>query len=263
MQNEFEKQVKAKMEELDFVPSAPVWPKIEAQIRQEKDRRRLLLWLPLLTLLVGGAITWMVIKASDKSSLAIQPGVEKTMEEKPLVDHLPVSPRESSVTLEETEGPVLIETGDRDRKQNSESIVERPAVEGTKQAGQKIIKDPAMAQEKLYTAENKIESFKNNNDKKTLSTSTVPDADPLKSAPKNTIPVNESNIEKTNQKLQPSKEKLAVPVADSQFKKQALVLQDFPPVNGKETVNQDVAGQLLVQKDSNTVATIAPAKTFG
>jgi len=45
MQNEFEKQVQQKMEELQLVPSAPVWEKIEEQIRRKKDRRRLILHL--------------------------------------------------------------------------------------------------------------------------------------------------------------------------------------------------------------------------
>jgi hypothetical protein len=66
MQNEFEKQVQQKMEELDLVPSAPVWQKIEAQIRQKKDRRRLILWIPLLLiLLVGG--TWWLSQTNEHS----------------------------------------------------------------------------------------------------------------------------------------------------------------------------------------------------
>ena len=66
MQNEFEKQVQQKMEELDLVPSAPVWQKIEAQIRQKKDRRRLILWIPmLLILLLGG--TWWLSQTNENS----------------------------------------------------------------------------------------------------------------------------------------------------------------------------------------------------
>ncbi len=83
MQKEFEKQVKEKMEELDFVPSAPVWTKIEAQIRQEKDRRRMLVWLPLLTLLVGGSIAWYVISAGGNSQVSHQPSIEQNSPEVP------------------------------------------------------------------------------------------------------------------------------------------------------------------------------------
>jgi hypothetical protein len=60
MQNEFEKQVQQKMEELKLVPSEPVWQKVEMQIRKKKDRRRLIFWIPLLALLLGGGL-WIGI----------------------------------------------------------------------------------------------------------------------------------------------------------------------------------------------------------
>ncbi len=41
----FEKQVRRKMDELSLSPSAPVWNKVEEQIRKKKDRRRIVLWL--------------------------------------------------------------------------------------------------------------------------------------------------------------------------------------------------------------------------
>src|SRR4051812_29977865 len=59
MQNEFEKQVREKMKELNLVPSAPVWDRVEEQIRQKKDRRRAIIWLPLLGLLLAGGIWWL------------------------------------------------------------------------------------------------------------------------------------------------------------------------------------------------------------
>lgn len=65
MQNEFEKQVQQKMEELKLVPSEPVWQKVEMQIRRKKDRRRLIFWIPLLVVLLGGGL-WMRIDYSSK-----------------------------------------------------------------------------------------------------------------------------------------------------------------------------------------------------
>src|SRR6476660_6757739 len=56
MPNNFEKQVKEKMDELTFVPTAPVWEQIQKQIRAKKDRRRFLLWLPIIILLTGSCI---------------------------------------------------------------------------------------------------------------------------------------------------------------------------------------------------------------
>jgi cytoskeletal protein RodZ len=54
MQNEFEKQVQQKMEELRLVPSDPVWEKVEMQIRKKKDRRAVIFWIPLLALVAVG-----------------------------------------------------------------------------------------------------------------------------------------------------------------------------------------------------------------
>ncbi len=66
MQNEFEKRVQQKIEELNLVPSDPVWQKVELQIRRKKDRRRFIFWIPLLILLLGGGL-WMGIDYSSKN----------------------------------------------------------------------------------------------------------------------------------------------------------------------------------------------------
>lgn len=70
MQNDFEKQVQQKMEELDLIPSAPVWEKIELQIRDKKDRRRYVLWFFLLCLLLGGGVAWLSMQSDDLKSLS-------------------------------------------------------------------------------------------------------------------------------------------------------------------------------------------------
>src|SRR5256885_11135997 len=68
MQNEFEKQVKEKIEELNFTPSEPVWQNIEMKIRDKKDRRSILLWIPLLFALLGGGIVWLNYGTGEKHS---------------------------------------------------------------------------------------------------------------------------------------------------------------------------------------------------
>jgi hypothetical protein len=72
MQNEFEKQVQQKMEELQLVPSAPVWEKIEEQIRRKKDRRRLILWLPLLCLFLAAGVWWLNTGDNGRKDIARQ-----------------------------------------------------------------------------------------------------------------------------------------------------------------------------------------------
>jgi hypothetical protein len=68
MQNEFEKQVQQKMEELKLVPSDPVWEKVEMQIRKKKDRRRVIFWIPLFALI--GAGLWLGIDQYSNSQIA-------------------------------------------------------------------------------------------------------------------------------------------------------------------------------------------------
>ena len=72
MQNEFEKQVQQKMEELQLVPSAPVWEKIEEQIRRKKDRRRLILWLPLLCLFLAAGVWWLNSGDNGRKEMSLQ-----------------------------------------------------------------------------------------------------------------------------------------------------------------------------------------------
>lgn len=75
MQNEFEKQVKQRMEELKLVPSEPVWQKVELQIRKEKDRQRVLFWIPLFALI--GAGLWIGIDRYTETIAFKAPGSAK------------------------------------------------------------------------------------------------------------------------------------------------------------------------------------------
>lgn len=63
--NPFENKAKQKLDELKFTPSDAVWQKVEGRIKKDKDRRRLLVWLPLFCLLLcaGG---WYFISVNSK-----------------------------------------------------------------------------------------------------------------------------------------------------------------------------------------------------
>lgn len=52
-ENEFEKRVQDKMEELSFIPSDVVWHKVEEELRPKKEKRRLLWMLPLFIIFIG------------------------------------------------------------------------------------------------------------------------------------------------------------------------------------------------------------------
>lgn len=56
-ENNFEKNVRQKLDELRLKPSPGVWEDVERRIRREKKRRRIIFWLPFLTLLTGAGLT--------------------------------------------------------------------------------------------------------------------------------------------------------------------------------------------------------------
>ena len=59
-ENDFEKQVQQLFDELRLKPSAEVWPKVSSRIRNEKGRKRALIWLPLALLLLGSGGYWLL-----------------------------------------------------------------------------------------------------------------------------------------------------------------------------------------------------------
>ncbi|MDP4250979.1 MAG: hypothetical protein Q8918_12790 [Bacteroidota bacterium] len=63
--NHFEHKAKNKLDELKFIPSEAVWLNVQAQIKKDKDRRRLLLWLPAACLLLGAG-TWYLFHGKSK-----------------------------------------------------------------------------------------------------------------------------------------------------------------------------------------------------
>lgn len=56
--NDFEKQVRQKMDELQLRPSGEVWTEVEKRIRKEKQRRRFVLWFFITGLLLLGGTAW-------------------------------------------------------------------------------------------------------------------------------------------------------------------------------------------------------------
>jgi hypothetical protein len=102
MPNNFEKQVKEKMDELTFVPTAPVWEEIQKQIRAKKERRRFLLWLPLLVLVTGTG-TWLLrnrqVNKVEHTTVDIK---KHQMKE---VDRSPVTVQEVIREKEDVQGP--------------------------------------------------------------------------------------------------------------------------------------------------------------
>lgn len=68
--HDFEKQVQLRLEQLKLRPSTAVWAEVERNIRLQKRRRRLLIWLPaaLLVMIAGGYLALQQIGRQDIST---------------------------------------------------------------------------------------------------------------------------------------------------------------------------------------------------
>lgn len=68
--HDFEKQVQQRLEQLKLRPSNAVWAEVERNIRLQKRRRRLLIWLPaaLLIMIAGGYLALQQTAHGDMSS---------------------------------------------------------------------------------------------------------------------------------------------------------------------------------------------------
>ncbi len=67
-ENDFEKQVQQKMDELQLRPSAEVWEEVEKRIRKEKKRRWLMLWFFIAGALLLGGAGWWLTNGNKKES---------------------------------------------------------------------------------------------------------------------------------------------------------------------------------------------------
>ncbi len=84
-ENEFEKRVQKKMEELSFVPSDSVWHKVDEELRPKREKRYLLWMLPLAIVLIGiGWWKWAIynnnnlkpsVAANESSKQSTKPNV--------------------------------------------------------------------------------------------------------------------------------------------------------------------------------------------
>lgn len=111
----FEKQVQQKMEELSLTPSAPVWQKVEGEIRKKKDRRRLIFWL-LPLLLVGGGAWWLLSGTGDPIVPAQTVGVtrQQPAPSTTSTENIPVTSTPSNDTKEkeaDLHAPAEVKTG--------------------------------------------------------------------------------------------------------------------------------------------------------
>ena len=99
----FEKQVKDKMEELSLTPSEPVWKKINEQVRKKRDHRRIFLWLPLAALLLGGGVWFFSDNFEQNSDVQVNNSLTETSNKEERIESNNIKVENgSSRTIDET-----------------------------------------------------------------------------------------------------------------------------------------------------------------
>jgi hypothetical protein len=70
-ENDFEKQVREKMDQLQFDPSDAVWANVDKEINKDKRRRLPLFWLvfPLALIMAGGGYYFLVKESKTDAIL--------------------------------------------------------------------------------------------------------------------------------------------------------------------------------------------------
>lgn len=120
--NEFEKRVEHKLEELKFTPSDAVWQKVEVQIREQKRRRRFFFWwLPAIVLCTGvGAWFIYSIENGNRETSAIKITTQKTEStsspEGNLNNRIEAVPENKTVAEEKSIQPVVEKNSQREQE---------------------------------------------------------------------------------------------------------------------------------------------------
>ncbi len=99
-ENNFEKQVQQKLDELKLNPSDSVWQNVYAKIKKEKRRWRELIILFVLFILCGGILLWFpgIKPATEPQQLSERPVSEKSDPERM---HGDSSPKRNNIVIEE------------------------------------------------------------------------------------------------------------------------------------------------------------------
>lgn len=162
--HEFEKRVEQKMDDLRLRPSDAVWAEVERNLRREKRRRRIVLWIPLMGLLLtaGGYYIFNGKSNADKISVVkTEQAVEKAGEntaEKTAVKTVEKTSTSSVATLPATSSS----TTSSSPKNNQEESISKNSTLPKKQIENKIVTAPKV--EKPLRVNNR----KISNDKKPL-----------------------------------------------------------------------------------------------
>ena len=107
MHSSFEKEVQKKLEEMEFIPSAPVWENVEMEKKKKKNTRPGFFWLPATLLLLTGSAGWWIYHTNHQQNN--QANGATTVAQWP--ENKPASPlTQPSTPLSKSTTPITIDT---------------------------------------------------------------------------------------------------------------------------------------------------------
>ncbi len=149
--HDFEKQVQLRLEQLKLRPSTAVWAEVERNIRLQKRRRRLLIWLPaaLLVMIAGGYLALQQTTRHDASPAMTAQTVETTQPA-----NTPVSPNQIPSTDNSTSTPTDQTVPDNNTATTAApETVTAPAATGPSSNGTSAVADTKSAKQPVRAPE--------------------------------------------------------------------------------------------------------------
>lgn len=238
MHDRFEKEVQQKMEGLNLTPSAPVWEKIELEIKPEKKRRRIFFWLFAGILLTGIGFFSQTLWKGDKA----KGNADKTVAVAPSEAKINV-PAEKQ-TIGDNKKSVTVKTEKNKQTQNSKPSLAHLSLKQTS-----IADYPISAQEQI---KNSAQARKTGQPKKQL---TVFEKE------QNSVITNHTKIAATANN-QPSINTTTVADTTAQISSSTLSISTTKTEQPADTISQTVEQKTTPQTatDSNVKKKIAVTK---
>lgn len=231
MQGSFERDIQRKMDELRLTPSAPVWEKIETEIKPEKKKRRGILWLLFAGLLLVGGGWWGYQSLLNKPAELSGPLKTDTLQtpkpsSKTVAENIPAKEVENSVaTLTPERKKQSVNKPVQSRKSENKETTAQAMVQGmpakTSYEEEKFmvennpvpVNNPSGRKQQIVTNRNTEESLQRNDAAQSLPTP-LPVIKPL-----GAVDTTETMTADSNSKKAVVPQELPKPVTDTVLKK--------------------------------------------
>jgi hypothetical protein len=239
-ENDFEKNIQHRMDELQLYPSAEVWPEVERRIRKEKKRRWFIFWFLFPVLLTGAGVTIYFLTTTNKK-ISTSNRDEKQIE-KPLVK------KNNEKTMVNDQPATTIIS--KDSSGAKKDIL--PAPVASKDTKQKNIENNKTRQEKNDRPVISFEIDNGAKKKKVNSFDKVEDLPLRITKTENRVPADTIIKEQEPAKVAMKQEDIPVQVITDTTVRSNMQVNETNPVN--DTVQADQAKPVVLTTDSNAVS---------